>query len=118
MGSSSDLLRERSQSNGAADSLQITHRQKLLGNGKQVQRHMLIDQTDHSLVDHTMLRIIEARRRQFLHRFVNAARLYEQGSQDSFLEIKSLRRAVPHLKPYCIKVHFLTLFSGSLLVRH
>ena len=119
MGGRTDLLAQGRQAHGAADLFELAALMKFLRNAQQVEGDMFVDQRDHGLEDHLVFGIVEAGRGQFFHSLVHAARFNEQRSQDSLLEIKSLRRFVPHLKPKCIQVDVLTFPAGvPFRVRH
>ena len=119
MSGSTDLLGHCRQRDSTSHSLKVFLLQKFLGYGKKVYGDMFIDKFDHSLIYHSVFRLVEAARSKFLHSFIHAARFNQQSAQYSFLEINGLRWFVTHLEAKSVQIDFLFLRSGTFLrLRH
>ena len=94
-----ELLRKLNKGHCSADSFKVAIALQLLGHRKKIQGNVLIGELTHRLEYHTVLFTIETAGGEFIHRLVDAVRLYQESSEDCLFDVKSLRWSVSHLKP-------------------
>ena len=111
IGGRTDLAGEVRDGDGPAHRIEGPLGAQFRGDRHHVDGGVFVDERLDGLEDHLILRRVDARYAELLHRSVDRGGFDQHRTEDSLFNFKSLRRFVSHLKPYGFQIDCL-IFPG------